>query len=230
MPSCHSTTSHHRPHTTFAEPYLLKQLTRHRSLSNFAEHDSAYDHLFATPHGNYPLWNDNFPASKFVGSSYQSEYPTRSLSQTNISSRMYNYANALESQLRGVSVDQRKSNYWGFRNSHIVSDLDHSGELFWPKTPSSSSESNQSMSQYRKTLKKTRNPALSGFKNLEKWPKSLESLPKTPTDYRGDNNMPHPVFPCDALRTDSGRQPAPSYTSRVDRGKSSNSNSPLLRN
>lgn len=81
-------------------------------------------------------------------------------------------------------------------------------DVLWPKTPSSSSESagtSELVRSLKKNVKKSVNQISGNPKNLEKWPKSLETLPKTPTDIRSksvmslDNNMlsNYPVFPCD---------------------------------
>jgi len=206
---CSATTSIHRPFSILAEPYATKPpLTRHRSLSNFVEHDAAYDSLFTTPHTNYPLWNDNYPASKFPGT-YPPDYPARSLSQTNLPSRINSY----DSQNRSNVVDPRKS--WTFR-SHGTDEP--SNEVYWPNTPSNSSDSYHSLGHFRKTSRKNKNPTSQmGFRTVERWPKSLESLPKTPTEYRGINA--NTLFSSDGYRIDATRQPSSTSYSKMDRGE-----------
>lgn len=227
-------------------------LTRHRSLSNFTEHENSYHYPqfeFTTPHQNYPLWNENFPASKFAtnlptyqqSSLYSSNvplqfFPARSLSQQNLPAKFRTYSNAFDSPLRNLcmGIDKRFNNYWAFKNSNFISDhsldtkndlqglnlknfdfyrnsfdRDYYTDILWPKTPSSSSESTNSdlTRTYKKNLKKTINHISGNPKNLEKWPKSLETLPKTPTDIRSKSVMSvdsnvlsnYPVFPCDPM-------------------------------
>lgn len=242
-------------------------LTRHRSLSNITEHENSYHYPrleFTTPQQNYPLWNENFPASKFatnIPTTYQSNslfssniplqyFPARSLSQQNLPAKFSSFSNAFDMQLRNLcmGIDKRfnnnntttmaaaaaNNNYWAFKNSQIISDpsldfqnelqglnfknfdfyrnnidRDYQGELVWPKTPSSSSESTNSdfIRTYKKTIKKTINQISGNPKNLEKWPKSLETLPKTPTDIRSKSVMSvdsnvlsnYPVFPSDPM-------------------------------
>lgn len=79
----------------------------------------------------------------------------------------------------------------------------------WPKAHGSSSECVNTTSDltraFRKNIKKSVDQISGNPKNLEKWPKSLETLPKTPTDIRSksvlsiDSNLlsNYPVFPCD---------------------------------
>lgn len=231
-------------------------LTRHRSLSDFTEHENSYHNPwldFAIPPQNLPLWNENFPptrldanvASCHQGGPYSYKVPStqsslaRSLSQQNLPAKFSSLSNAFDTQLRNLcmGIERRFNNnnnnyFWVSKNSNINSDYgsnikneleglnlksadfvknnvnaEYNPDAQWAKTPSSSSESTSTselVRSYKKNIKKSINHISGNPKNLEKWPKSLETLPKTPTDIRSksvlsvDNNLlsNYPVFPC----------------------------------
>lgn len=204
-----------------------------------------------TPQQNYPLWNENFPPTKFSTKvpSYQhnslhwsvpqQHYPARSLSHQNLTANISSLSNAFDSQLKNLcmGIDKKFNNYWAFKNSHFnadsldlkydfqrqnmrnfdsynygSSDKDYNcnNSSNWPVTPITGSEliANSEMNRcIRNNLKKPIHHVSGNIKNLEKWPKSLETLPKTPTDVRSksvmnvDSNLlsNYPVFPCDPM-------------------------------
>ena len=104
-------------------------LTRHRSLSDFTEHENSYNYPwleFATPQQNLPLWNENFPTSTrfdtaYTVPSYQSSlysYTTpltqssslaRSVSQQNLPAKFNSLSNAFDSQIRNLCMGIEKT-------------------------------------------------------------------------------------------------------------------------
>ncbi|EEB13453.1 hypothetical protein Phum_PHUM240770 [Pediculus humanus corporis] len=119
-------------------------LTRHRSLSDFTEHENSYNYPwleFATPQQNLPLWNENFPTSTrfdtaYTVPSYQSSLYSYTTPLTQSSSLAHYGSNSLKTELQGLNL--KGLDYFCKNN---LMDGCNSENIQWPKTPSSSSES-----------------------------------------------------------------------------------------